>query len=124
MQREITVRELENTVNMLDEIKEPIIIKRENKEDLVVISLEQYQRGIFLNKLDVPNYRISSENHVWNLVYLDGNWYHLDLTWDDPVTENNTNIRLDNFLLITTDQLEQLDTGYHVYDKSVYLEAK
>ena len=42
MQREITVRELENTVNMLDEIKEPIIIKRENKEDLVVISLEQY----------------------------------------------------------------------------------
>ena len=52
MQREITVRELENTVNMLDEIKEPIIIKRENKEDLVVISLEQYQRGIFLNKLE------------------------------------------------------------------------
>ena len=52
MQREITVRELENTVNMLDEIKETIIIKRENKEDLVVISLEQYQRGIFLNKLE------------------------------------------------------------------------
>ena len=52
MQREITVRELENTVNMLDEIKEPIIIKRENKEDLVVISLEQYQRGIFLYKLE------------------------------------------------------------------------
>ena len=52
MQREITVRELENTVNMLDEIKEPIIIKRENKEELVVISLEQYQRGIFLNKLE------------------------------------------------------------------------
>ena len=52
MQREITVRELENMINMLDEIKEPIIIKRENKEDLVVISLEQYQRGIFLNKLE------------------------------------------------------------------------
>ena len=52
MQREITVRELENTVNMLDDIKEPIIVKRENKEDLVVISLEQYQRGIFLNILE------------------------------------------------------------------------
>ena len=80
--------------------------------------------AIFLNKLNIPNYRISSKNHVWNLVYLDGNWYHLDLTWDDPVTENNTNIRLDNFLLITTEQLEQLNTGYHVYDKSIYLEAK
>lgn len=52
MQREITVRELENTVNMLDDIEEPIIVKRENKEDLVVISLEQYQREMFLNKLE------------------------------------------------------------------------
>jgi len=24
-------------------------------------------------------------NHVWNLVELDGEWYHVDVTWDDPV---------------------------------------
>jgi transglutaminase-like putative cysteine protease len=23
--------------------------------------------------------------HLWNLVQLDGRWYHLDCTWDDPV---------------------------------------
>lgn len=23
--------------------------------------------------------------HLWNLVQLDGKWYHLDCTWDDPV---------------------------------------
>ena len=23
-------------------------------------------------------------NHTWNLVNLDGNWYHVDNTWDDP----------------------------------------
>lgn len=23
-------------------------------------------------------------NHTWNLVELNGNWYHLDVTWDDP----------------------------------------
>ena len=80
--------------------------------------------AIFLNKMDIPNYRISSDNHVWNLVYLDDDWYHLDLTWDDPVTSDDTNLRLDNFLLISTEQLEHLDTGYHMYDKSVYLEAK
>lgn len=22
--------------------------------------------------------------HAWNLVCIDGNWYHVDLTWDDP----------------------------------------
>lgn len=52
MQREITVREFETTVNEVDNIEEPIIIKRENKKDLVVISLEQYQKEMFLSKLE------------------------------------------------------------------------
>lgn len=25
--------------------------------------------------------------HAWNVVSIDGNWYHLDLTWDDPLPE-------------------------------------
>ena len=52
MQREITVREFENTVSAVDDIEEPIIVKRENKKDLVVISLEQYQKEMFLSKLE------------------------------------------------------------------------
>ncbi len=52
MQREITVREFETTVNEVDNIEEPIIVKRENKKDLVVISLEQYQKEMFLSKLE------------------------------------------------------------------------
>ncbi len=23
-------------------------------------------------------------NHIWNYIRIDGNWYHVDLTWDDP----------------------------------------
>ncbi len=51
MQREITVREFESAVSFVDDI-EPIIVKRKNKKDLIVISLEQYQKEIFLNKLE------------------------------------------------------------------------
>lgn len=51
MQREITVRELENAVSVTDDI-ESMIVKRENKKDLLVISLEQYQREMFFNKLE------------------------------------------------------------------------
>ncbi|MBO4914961.1 MAG: hypothetical protein J5449_07120 [Oscillospiraceae bacterium] len=25
-------------------------------------------------------------NHAWNMVRLDGQWYHVDATWDDPIT--------------------------------------
>ena len=27
----------------------------------------------------------AEEPHLWNLVQLDGRWYHLDCTWDDPL---------------------------------------
>lgn len=51
MQREITVNEFANEVNSLDEINEPIIVKRSNKQDLVVISLEEYKKQLFLTKI-------------------------------------------------------------------------
>lgn len=28
-----------------------------------------------------------SVKHLWNMVELDGEWYHVDLTWDDPVND-------------------------------------
>ncbi len=51
MQREITLKDFEKTVNSVDDI-EPLILKRENKKDLLVISLEQYQKEMFLNTLE------------------------------------------------------------------------
>ncbi len=29
------------------------------------------------------------ENHAWNLVQINGSWYHLDATWDDPVGDKD-----------------------------------
>ena len=42
-----------------------------------------------LEALDIPNaYAVSIRmDHMWNLVQLDGAWYHLDVTWDDPVPD-------------------------------------
>ena len=77
---------------------------------------------IFLDKLNIINYKVSNDQHIWNLVYLDGGWYHLDLTWDDPVSDKN--ITRDNYFLINTDTLEKLDDNVHYFDSNVFSEAK
>ena len=77
--------------------------------------------AIFLDKLNIINYKISNDEHIWNLVYLDGKWYHLDLTWDDPISE--TNVNRDTYFLITTETLEKINDGTHNFDKKINSEA-
>lgn len=31
-----------------------------------------------------------TESHAWNYVKVDGNWYALDITWNDPIINNGT----------------------------------
>ena len=77
---------------------------------------------IFLDKLNIVNYKISNDQHIWNLVLLDGEWVHLDLTWDDPVSEKN--ITRDNYFLISTKILKLLDDDVHYFNTSVFSEAQ
>lgn len=76
--------------------------------------------AIFLSSIDIPNFKIANKQHIWNAVYLDGTWYHLDLTWDDPVTSTGEDLLIYDFFLITTSELEQMNTNQHEYDKTVY----
>lgn len=111
-------------------------LKYENKEDTTYKSNTAYgvltqgygtcngyadAMAIFLNKMNIINYKVSNNEHIWNLVYIDGNWYHLDLTWDDPISD--TNINRDTYFLITTDTLEKLNDGTHNFNKEIYKEA-
>ena len=58
---------------------------------------EGYARALkyLLDSIDVPSVLVigkgtnstgRTENHAWNYVQLNGNWYAVDTTWDDPVT--------------------------------------
>ncbi len=80
--------------------------------------------ALFLDYLGVPNYKIASENHVWNALYIDDTWYHLDLTWDDPITTDGSDIIEYNFYLITTNELKELDSEQHSFNEEVYQELK
>ena len=37
----------------------------------------------FLQRVGINSFIVTGGNHAWNLVEIDGNWYHTDLTWND-----------------------------------------
>ncbi|MDO5568944.1 MAG: transglutaminase domain-containing protein [bacterium] len=80
--------------------------------------------AIFLNKLNIKNYKINNAEHVWNLVNLNDKWLHLDITWDLPkdLTPGSDGIRRDYFL-ITTSRLKELNDNSHSFDTTIYQEA-
>lgn len=78
--------------------------------------------ALFLDKYEIPNFKVVSENHIWNAVYLEDNWYHLDLTWDDPVLTSGDDTLEYTFFLITTSELEELETNQHIFNKKVFTE--
>ena len=92
--------------------------------------------AIFLSKLGIKNYKIattsedisySATGHVWNAVYLDGKWLHMDLTWDDPVSNTGENYLYHKYFLVTTEEMNKADTGNvqieeHNFKKNIYLE--
>lgn len=45
----------------------------------------------------IPCRIVTSDNHAWNIVKLGSKWYHLDATWDDPVSKKPV-LRYDYFL--------------------------
>ena len=40
---------------------------------------------MLLAKAGIESYLVSGNNHMWNLVKIDGEYYQTDVTWDDPV---------------------------------------
>ena len=92
--------------------------------------------AIFLTKLGVKNYKIAttqedisyeSTGHVWNAVYIDNKWLHLDLTWDDPVSNDGVDYLYHKYFLVTNEEMNTADSGEinieeHNYRKDIYME--
>ena len=79
--------------------------------------------ALFLDYYNIPNFKVITENHVWNVVKINDKWYHLDLTWDDPVASSGKDVLEHTFFLITTKKLEGIEKQQHIYDKAVFKEV-
>lgn len=78
--------------------------------------------AIYLNMLGIRNFKVATNEHIWNAIYLDNNYYHLDLTWDDPVTNTEDPVLIYDFFLITDSQLTVKETQQHLYNREMYSE--
>ena len=46
-----------------------------------------------------------TESHGWNCVQIQGDWYMLDITWDDPTSRNGTDTLRYDYFNVTSSQL-------------------
>lgn len=78
--------------------------------------------ALFLNYYDLPNYKISSDTHVWNAVKINNVWYHLDVTWDDQIDFSGNEKLIHKFFLINTNNLNKYAETDHQFDSTIYQE--
>ncbi len=76
--------------------------------------------AIFLNMIGLDNVRVANENHTWNVVKINNKWKHIDLTWDDPITNTGEDIISYDYFLISTNELIKKDDKEHYFNEEIY----
>ncbi len=88
------------------------IEKRAVCEGYALAVLELYRRA----GLECITVGSSAMDHVWNLVKLDGEWYHVDTTWDDMPPEVNGRV-LHTYFLLSDEQMQNHSPAHHSWDE-------
>ncbi len=62
--------------------------------------------SILLTLEGIENYELHSDTHSWNLVKIGEGYYHLDVTWDDPVPDRPEEVQYDFFNLTDAEMVK------------------
>ena len=73
-----------------------------------------------MNLAGIPCVSVVSDPmlHTWNLVQLDGNWYHVDVTWDDPTPDSYGRARHE-FFLLTDEEISAVDDPHYDWETDI-----
>lgn len=66
---------------------------------------------LLLNAAGIPNQVITGtadgSDHAWNAVQLNGAWYHMDITWDDPVSDDGRDHHEYEYFLVSDAKMRE-----------------
>lgn len=78
---------------------------------------------ILFDLCSIENIKVSGTSkgngHAWNIIKLDNDYYHIDTTWDDPVSYDGFNHLRYDYYNITDDEI----SADHTWDTAVYPQA-
>lgn len=69
---------------------------------------------LLLNRVNITSGTVTSTslNHIWNILLIDDKWYHVDVTWDDPIEDRLGRVRHAYFCL-SESKLKTTEGGKH-----------
>ncbi len=75
-----------------------------------------------LERVGIDSQYCSSDKlvHAWNVVYIDGEPYHVDVTWDDPTNDMSGQVFHDNFLR-STDGIKETGHKYGILGRTDFI---
>ena len=73
-----------------------------------------------LDEVGIENYIVigtaNGEGHAWNIVNIGGDYYHVDVTWDDPVSEDGSDLLIYDYFNLKDDDMAKT----HIWDREKY----
>ncbi len=75
---------------------------------------------LIMDRLEIPCLYVTGyadgEGHAWNMVAIEGRYYHIDLTWNDPVMPNGSDVLRHDYFNVTDGEMGVS----HTWDRDAY----
>lgn len=70
-----------------------------------------YAAKLLLDAAGIENYTVdgkaSDEDHTWNIVKIGDTFYHMDVTWDDPLNDLGRDMLIYDYFLINDEKIKE-----------------
>ena len=75
--------------------------------------------ALLCNGAGIPTISVTSAEHEWNQVYIDGNWYAVDAIWNDTCGQPKRYYNVSDAFLMSGNSMHYLESFWETYKRPV-----